>query len=148
MTAAPNGQNKAAGENEDAVKNAGGSPAEAVPLPTTAPGINAPVGEGEVQVIRGAKAREAADPAGKVTVTKKATTKPRKKDVLAEHIPHTKLPVAVTVGQITVAVEEYAGRPVASLSLVGWVGDAPLKVLAEDLNEIERAIEEIRKQLS
>lgn len=231
MTAAPNGQSKAADENQDAVANAaaekpraqrtkaeqtkidkaiaskphtntdakakvttGGARAEKDPLPKAEPeavshpsdnaapaqednatptgakrtprdpakegpktfdvapataGPNDLVPEGEVQVTRKAEEGELSDPAGNVTKTVK-TGKARapKKDSLKEITDLGKLPVAVTVGQLTASVEEYAGRPVLSLSLVGWVGDAPLKILAADIGELEQAISELRSQLS
>ena len=46
------------------------------------------------------------------------------------------------------SVEEYSGRAVLSLSLVGWVGEAPFKILAADVTELEDAIANLRKQLS
>lgn len=118
-------------------------------VPPAAPGPNDAVPEGQVQVTRKAKEGEPSDPAGNVTETSKAGRKRApKKDALAEISDHSKLPVAVTVGQISASVEEYAGRPVLSLSLVGWVGDAPLKILAADIGDLEQAIAELRSQLS
>ena len=165
MTSTPNGESKAADENADAVANAKAattkpktpakaapkkaatpaSPAEEAPLPE-APAPNQPLPEGEVQVTTPASEGEISDPGGKVTTTKKATAKRAKKDVLKD-LDGAKLPVAVTVGQVTASIEEYAGRAVLSLSLVGWVGDAPMKVLAADADEIELALAELRKQV-
>lgn len=159
MTSTPSGQSKAADENTDAIENAKAtstkkpkaapaSSAEEAPLPTPASPIE-PLEEGKVQVTTNAKEGQNADPAGKVSEVKKATVKRvSKKDPLKSIDDLTKLPVAVTVGQVNVTIEEHAGSPVASLSLVGWVGDAPVKILAADLDEVERAIGEIRKQLS
>lgn len=132
MTAAPKGQPKSAEENE------------VLPVPAS-PFSEVP--EGEVQVVQAAAKKQNADPAGQATVTRKASTKATKNDVLQD-VDLSKLPIAVTVGQITVSIEEYAGRAVLSVSLVGWVGDAPLKVLASDADQITRAITELRKQLS
>lgn len=118
-------------------------------VPPAAPGPNDLVPEGQVQVTRKAKEGEPSDPAGNVTETTKTGRKRApKKDALTEISDHTKLPVAVTVGQVSASVEEYAGRPVVSLSLVGWVGDAPLKLLASDIGELEQALAELRSQLS
>lgn len=118
-------------------------------VPPAAPGPNDAVPEGQVQVTRKAKEGEPSDPAGNVTETAKTGRKRApKKDALVELSDFSKLPVAVTVGQITAQVEEYAGRPVLALSLVGWVGDAPLKILAADVGELEQAIAELRSQLS
>lgn len=116
--------------------------------PATA-GPNDLVPEGQVQVTRKAKEGEPSDPAGNVTeVAKQGKRRSPKKDSLKEITDFSKLPVAVTVGQVTATVEEYAGRPVLALSLVGWVGDAPLKILAADIGELEQALAELRSQLS
>lgn len=118
-------------------------------VPPAAPGPNDPVPEGEVQVTHRAEAGKPSDPSGNITEARKTSKRSTKKsDPLKDLKAFDKLPVAVTVGQVTASVEEYAGRPVVSLSLVGWVGDAPLKLLAADIGELEQALEEIRKELS
>lgn len=164
MTSAPSGLKKSADENTDAVANATAtsvkpkatpkpktvvaSPAEAAPLPQV-PAPNAPVPEGKVEVTHPDSAGETSDPGGKKTEVRGAG-KPRapKKDSLKEIADHTKLPIAVTVGQVVASVEVYAGNPVLSLSLRGWVGEAPLKILASDVGELEQALAELRKELS
>ena len=71
-----------------------------------------------------------------------------KKDPLKTLDDFSKLPVAVHIGQVAMSVEEYSGRAVLSLSLVGWVGEAPFKILAADVTELEDALANLRKQLS
>lgn len=131
MSAAPKGQSKAAEENATT-----GSPAEGEVLPTP-PTPNDPVEEGKVQVETPEK-----------NTRRKTVSKPRKSDSLKDIQDFSKLPVSATVGQVVASVEEYAGRPVLSLSLVGWVGDAPFKLLAADAGEIEQVLDELRKELS
>jgi hypothetical protein len=177
MTAAPNGQAKAAEENADAKANAVAKPRAKRAATTTAnpesvskpgdkqtadtgltpdavqtgptpvvPGPLDPIPEGTVQVTRKAHDDEPADPAGNITVTE--DFKAPKADKFAE-IDGTKLPVSVTVGQVVVTIEEYAGRAVASFSLVGWVGDAPFKILAKDIEtELEGALKALRTALA
>lgn len=118
-------------------------------VPPATSGPNDLVPEGQVQVTRKAREGEPSDPGGNVTeVAKSGRRRAPKTDHLATISDTSKLPVAVTVGQITASVEEYAGRPVLSLSLVGWVGDAPLKILAADVGELDQALAELRSQLS
>lgn len=154
MTAAPKGEKKADAENTDPVLNAQGEPdapttTEPVaeePTPVT-PGPNDPVPEGQVEVTVNAKDDELSDPSGKKTEQKKTTRAPRKSDPFKKEIDHDKLPVAVAIGQVTGAIESYSGRAVLSLSLRGWVGEAPFKILAEDAGEIEAVLAELRAQL-
>lgn len=144
MGRAPAGQVKAAEENAITTS---GSPAEGEALPQ-APAPNAPIPEGKVEVTRKAKDGENADPAGNV-ITSEKISKPvrRKADKLRDLEDLSKLPVAAHVGQVAVAVREYAGRAVLAITLVGWVGEEPFKILASDVGELEQALEEIRKQL-
>lgn len=144
MTAAPAGEKKSAEENAPVGL---GSPKETAPLPEpAAPGQ--PVEDGKVEVTRPATEKEKSDPAGNVTKTRKTGRKAAPKADPLKDADMSKLPVAVTVGQVTASVDEYAGRAVLSLSLVGWVGEAPMKVLAADAGEIEQALAELRKELS
>lgn len=125
----------------------GAASAEELPVPQDNP--NAAVPEGEVEVTRSAKKGDLSDPGGRVTERQKTgRQRAPKKDPLKEIEDLTQLPVAVAVGQVTASVEEYAGRPVLSISLRGWVGDAPLKILATDIGDLEQAIAELRSQLS
>lgn len=121
--------------------------AEELPVPQTNP--NAAVPEGEVEVTRKAKKGEQGDPGGNFTErAKTGRQRAPKKDVLKDIEDLSQLPIAVAVGQVTASVEEYAGRAVLSLSLRGWVGDAPLKIRASDIGDLEQAISELRAQLS
>ena len=114
------------------------------------PGPNDPIAEGIVQVTRKAREGEPHDPSGNITQTAEAAAEvlTPANDVLGEIDSH-KLPVSVTVGSIIMTIEEYAGRPVFSLSLVGWVGDAPFKILANQVGpELEKGLAELRAALA
>lgn len=118
-------------------------------LPAYVPGPNEAVPEGVVEVTRSAQQGEVSDPGGRVTERQKTgRQRAPKKDALKDLDDLSKLPVAVAVGQVTISVEEYAGRAVLSMSLRGWVGEAPLKILASDIGDVEQAIAELRSQLS
>ena len=150
MTAAPSGQSKAAEENAPVatVDEPASEPIQVAPEPA-AP--NAPVEEGKVEVAVQAKTdkeKATADPGGNVVSQRKTTSRQKVKSDPFDDVDMDKLPVAIAIGQVTVSVEEYAGRAVASFSLRGWVGDAPLKLLASDIHEFEQALAELRKQLS
>lgn len=131
-------------DDNDPVKD---GPAVFSVAPST-PGPNESVPEGKVEVTRKAEEGQASDPSGNRTERAARTSKPKKSDPLKKIEDFGKLPVAVSVGDITASVEEYSGQPVLSLSLRGWVGDAPLKILASQIDDIEGAIAELRKQLS
>lgn len=91
----------------------------------------------------------AVDPAGLVTEqVKLVRAKRKKKDTLRGIEDFSKLPVAVHIGQVAASVDEYSGRAILSLSLVGWVGEAPFKILAEDIDQLEDAIANLREQLA
>lgn len=156
MTSAPAGAHKADAENP---------PIEIAPEPVTPepgtpelPPVDLTVPDGVVEVKRPAKtAKEAkvADPAGQVSAQTKTVRRTTvKNDILArdkngaDKIDRTKLPLSVSVGDVVASVNEYAGNAVLSLSLVGWVGDVPFKVLASDIPKIEQAFAEIRKGLA
>ena len=150
MTAAPAGENKAAEENAAPanVTEPANEPIQVAPEPPTP---NAPVEEGKVEVVtkaHTAKEKEVADPSGNVTTQRKSATRTKVKNDPLDDVDLDKLPVAVAVGDVTVAVENYGGNAVASLALRGWVGDAPIKVRASDLQQFEQAFADLRKQLS
>ena len=151
MTAAPAGAHKADAENTDAVANAAAEQKKAAaqarkdakvataaqPKPEV-PAPNTPLPDGDVFV----------NEAGATEITKAEKAPRTKKDPLKTLDDFSKLPVAVHIGQVAMSVEEYSGRAVLSLSLVGWVGEAPFKILAADVTELEDAIANLRKQLS
>lgn len=146
MTSAPNGLKKADAENTDAIVNAAGARDENETLPQ-APGPNEPVEKGKVEVTRTAKPREKSDPAGNVTNQRKARVKTPRSDTL-DKVDLSKLPISATVGEVVGTIKEYAGNAVLELSLKGWVGDAPFKVLASDAKTIEQVLGELRRELS
>ena len=122
-----------------------GSTGEGEALPA-APNPFGAVPEGEVEVARKA---EEGEPSGEKVTRRKAAVKPAtKKDPLAEIDTFDKLPVAVSVGEIVLSVEEVRGNAILAISLRGWVGDPPLKIRASDVGELESALKELRKELS
>ena len=125
-----------------------GSTGEGEALPA-APNPFDAVPEGEVEVARKAEEGEPSDPSGeKVTRRKAAVKSATKSDPLTEITSFDKLPVAVSVGDIIVSVEEVRGTPILNISLRGWVGDPPLKIRADSVGELEGALKELRKELS
>lgn len=150
MTAAPKGETKADAENTDPVANATAdtttAPVAEEPTPVV-PGPNDPVPAGQVEVTSKAPEDKLSDASGNKIEQKKVTRAPRKTDPFKKEIDHEKLPVAVAIGQVTGSIESYSGRAVLSLSLRGWVGEAPFKILAEDAGEVEAVLDELRAQL-
>lgn len=162
MTTTPAGASKAAEENKDAVANAktaktSGARKEAETLPQKpdeiAKQIKPTTNEGtnvNVDPSTGANADTVtAGDAGLATEQVKPKRATRtKKDTLKGIEDFSKLPVAVHIGQVAASVDEYSGRAILSLSLVGWVGEAPFKILAEDIDQLEDAIANLREQLA
>lgn len=131
------------------VEDLGKGAATAAELPAPVPAPNATVPEGQVEITTNAEPGELSDPAGRVTEQKKAPkARTPKKDPLKEIENLDKLPIAASVGDIVGSIEQYAGRPVLSLSLRGWVGDVPLKILAADIDQLEGVLAALREQLS
>lgn len=135
-------------EGDESTDTALGSTGEGEALPA-APNPFDAVPEGEVEVARKAEEGEPSDPSGEKVTRRKAAVKPAtKKDPLAEIDTFDKLPVAVSVGEIVLSVEEVRGNAILAISLRGWVGDPPLKIRASDVGELENALKELRKELS
>ena len=157
MTSTPAGASKSAEENKDAVANAktaktSGARKEAETLPQKP----SKIAEANADAVTPDEVNDpdvAVDPADLATeqakpVRAKRTKKRTKKDTLKGIEDFSKLPVAVHIGQVAASVDEYSGRAILSLSLVGWVGEAPFKILAEDIDQLEDAIANLREQLA
>ena len=150
MTTTPAGASKSAEENKDAVANAktAGARKEAETLPQKP----SKIAEANADAVTPDEVNDpdvAVDPAGLVTEQVKPKRATRtKKDTLKGIEDFSKLPVAVHIGQVAASVDEYSGRAILSLSLVGWVGEAPFKILAEDIDQLEDAIANLREQLA
>ena len=89
----------------------------------------------------------------KETITLPKTTEPAAEsesetDTLADLTDFSKLPIAVSSGQVAASVEEYAGRAVLSMSLLGWIGDVPFRILASEAKDIEAVLQQLREQLA
>jgi hypothetical protein len=147
MTSAPAGQKKAASENTDPIVNATLAPFEEL-APVEEPVVSEDFVASDGPVV------EEGNSDVDVEDLYKGAEDDSDDDYLdpwsdpLKDVDLSKLPVASTVGQMAVTLEEYAGRAVLSLSLVGWVGDAPLKILAADVSELEAALNNLRGQLS
>lgn len=156
MTTTPAGASKSAEENKDAVANAktAGARKEAETLPQKpskiAKQIKPTTNEGtNVNVDPSTGANADTGTAGLATEQVKPKRATRtKKDTLKGIEDFSKLPVAVHIGQVAASVDEYSGRAILSLSLVGWVGEAPFKILADDIDQLEDAIANLREQLA
>lgn len=150
MTTTPAGASKSAEESMDAVANAktAGARKEAETLPQKP----SKIAEANADAVTPDEVNDpdvAVDPAGLVTEQVKPKRATRtKKDTLKGIEDFSKLPVAVHIGQVAASVDEYSGRAILSLSLVGWVGEAPFKILAEDIDQLEDAIANLREQLA
>ena len=150
MTTTPAGASKSAEENKDAVANAktAGARKEAETLPQKP----SKIAEANADAVTPDEVNDpdvTVDPAGLVTEQVKPKRATRtKKDTLKGIEDFSKLPVAVHIGQVAASVDEYSGRAILSLSLVGWVGEAPFKILAEDIDQLEDAIANLREQLA
>ena len=150
MTTTPAGASKSAEENKDAVANAKtvGARKEAETLPQKP----SKIAEANADAVTPDEVNDpdvAVDPADLATEQAKPKRATRtKKDTLKGIEDFSKLPVAVHIGQVAASVDEYSGRAILSLSLVGWVGEAPFKILAEDIDQLEDAIANLREQLA
>ena len=150
MTTTPAGASKSAEENKDAVANAktAGARKEAETLPQKP----SKIAEANADAVTPDEVNDpdvAVDPADLATEQAKPKKATRtKKDTLKGIEDFSKLPVAVHIGQVAASVDEYSGRAILSLSLVGWVGEAPFKILADDIDQLEDAIANLREQLA
>lgn len=150
MTTTPAGASKSAEENKDAVANAktAGARKEAETLPQKP----SKIAEANADAVTPDEVNDpdvAVDPADLATEQAKPKRATRtKKDTLKGIEDFSKLPVAVHIGQVAASVDEYSGRAILSLSLVGWVGEAPFKILADDIDQLEDAIANLREQLA
>lgn len=55
-------------------------------------------------------------------------------------------PIAANSGDIQGLVKVRHGIRLLELSIAGWIGDAPVTILAEQASDVERVISELRKQ--
>lgn len=158
MTAAPSGQSKAAAPNDPFVEDV--APAEDAKPTKTEAKASAKKAEPKAKPAAPKDEREVthSDPAPvaeEQNDDKKCGGEHcmcegynRKGDPLKQMGNFEKLPLSVSVGQVNISVELYSGQPVMKLSLVGWVGEESLAILASDASDIEDALSQIRKTLS
>lgn len=112
-----------------------------------APAPNGPVEEGVVQITRRAKDDEDTDPAGNVTETEKLPKPSKTAKNPFEGLDTTKLPLTVEVGQVQISVRLHIGRPIVTMSMVGWIGPEALALPAENARDIAKAVEQLEKLL-
>lgn len=144
MTSAPAGQNKAAEENpfqETAQKQTEKTPAEK-----------------RAETIAAKKAAaedEATDPvkddADKGTPEKDAPKKAKKEKVVEDEVLHTaafdQYPFSATHGDVVGTVALNGALPVLKLALVGFIGEEPMAIRAEDAQDLEKVLKDLRKQV-
>lgn len=142
MTTAPAGQSKAAEENpfqETAQKQAEKTPAEK-----------------RAETIAAKKAAaEATDPvkdeADKGTPEKDAPKKAKKEKAVEDEVLHTadfdQYPFSATHGDVVGTVALNGAVPVLKLALVGWIGEEPMAIRAEDARDLEKVLKDLRKQV-
>ena len=151
MTSAPAGQNKAAEENpfqETAQKQAEKTPAQK--RAETIAAKKAEEAEAEAPVKD-----EATDPvkdeADKGTPEKDAPKKEKKEKVGEDEVLHTadfdQYPLSATHGDVVGTVALNGAVPVLKLALVGWIGEEPMVIRAEDARDLEKVLKDLRKQV-
>ena len=144
MTSAPAGQNKAAEENpfqETAQKQTEKTPAQK---------------RAETIAAKKAEEAEATDPvkdeADKGTPEKDAPKKAKKEKVAEDEILHTadfdQYPFSATHGDVIGTVVLNGAVPVLKLALVGWIGEEPMVIRAEDARDLEKVLKDLRKQVN
>lgn len=144
MTSAPKGESKSAAQNTPASAGEG----EALPQ---VPNPGDPVPAGKAQVVKPATEKQTPDPGGQTAATKKTgrrTTAKKKADPIRDLDDLSKLPISVGVGQVIVAVHEKVGAPVLQISLKGWLGEPEFQIRTSDIEELEDALAQLRKELS
>ena len=146
MTSAPAGQNKAAEENpfqETAQKQTEKTPAQK-----------------RAETIAAKKAEEAdkaeatdpvKDDGDKGTPEKDAPKKAKKEKVVEDEVLHTadfdQYPLSATHGDVIGTVALNGAVPVLKLALVGWIGEEPMAIRAEDAGDLEKVLKDLRKQV-
>ena len=146
MTSAPAGQNKAAEENpfqETAQKQTEKTPAQK-----------------RAETIAAKKAEEAdkaeatdpvKDDGDKGTPEKDAPKKEKKEKVVKDEVLHTadfdQYPLSATHGDVIGTVALNGAVPVLKLALVGWIGEEPMAIRAEDAGDLEKVLKDLRKQV-
>lgn len=61
--------------------------------------------------------------------------------------PVEQLPFDARSGQIEGSVRMHNGLPIAVINLQGWVGEAPLTVLAAELRDVAEVVNSLQKQV-
>ena len=146
MTTAPAGQSKAAEENpfqETAQKQA-----EKTPAQKRAETIAAKKAE-EAEATDPVK-DEATDPV-KDEADKGTPEKEKKEKVVEDEVLHTadfdQYPFSATHGDVVGTVALNGAVPVLKLALVGWIGEEPMAIRAEDARDLEKVLKDLRKQV-
>lgn len=141
MTSAPAGQNKAAEENpfqETAQKQTEKTPAQK---------------RAETIAAKKSEEAEATDPVKDDADDKGTPEKdaPKKEKVVADEVLHTaafdQYPFSATHGDVVGTVALNGALPVLKLALVGYIGEEPMAIRAEDAQDLEKVLKDLRKQV-
>lgn len=87
---------------------------------------------------RRTKAEIAADEAAKATAASPVTLS----------VDQAKLPVTAHSGDVVGTVRTHAGRAIAEIGQVGWVGPPQLSLLAAELDDLAAVIADLKAQIS
>ena len=152
MTTAPAGQSKAAEENpfqETAQKQAEKTPAEK--RAETIAAKKAAAETESTEPVKDEATEPVKDEADKGTPEKDAPKKEKKEKVVEDEVLHTadfdQYPFSATHGDVVGTVALNGAVPVLKLALVGWIGEEPMAIRAEDARDLEKVLKDLRKQV-
>ena len=56
-----------------------------------------------------------------------------------------KYPLSAVSGQVTGVIKLNGAVPILEIALIGWVGEAPVSVAAEQIGDVEKILKDLRK---
>lgn len=118
------------------------SAAETAPNPPSLDDVTAE----EIRKTEAAAAQTIADDKPE---TKRATKSREKKKANFSAAVQKKGVLSASSGQVTATIDSNAvAVPVLRMSMIGWVGAAPLEVTADSISDIRKVLDELEKQAS
>lgn len=60
-------------------------------------------------------------------------------------VNYEKFPLSAVSGQVTGVVKLNGAVPILEIALIGWVGEAPVSVAADQIGDVEKVLAELRK---
>ena len=60
-------------------------------------------------------------------------------------VDYEKFPLSAVSGQVTGVVKLNGAVPILEIALVGWVGEAPVSVAADQIGDVEQVLKDLRK---